>query len=208
MPVLGIHRPPEPEVGLHQERLADATLADDVDQCPVGREEPAPDRLHEEQPPAPGLLRHPRRLPGVERERLLAQDVLARPGGRRWCPPRGAVGRGHVDHVDVGIGGERVVVAVSGRDVEPVPERLGPLRRSGRHRRDGASLGPLHRLGEPGGDAPGPITPQRITVARVRRPRASHWHRDDAWSLPTCSGHPSLITLSSGPAWDNACLAS
>ena len=104
VPVLGIHRPAEPEVGLDQEGLADATLADDLDQRAVGRKEPAPDGLHEEQPPAAGLLRHACRLPGVERERLLAQDVLAGPeeaDGVRLVP---RVRRGDVDDVDVGIG--------------------------------------------------------------------------------------------------------
>ena len=130
MPVVGIHRPPESEVGLDQQGLADATLADDVDQGAVGRKEPAPDGLHQEQPPAPGLLRHPCRLAGVERERLLAQDVLARPEEADGVDLVARVRGGDVDHVDVGIGGECVVVAVAGRYVEPVAEGLGPLGRT------------------------------------------------------------------------------
>ena len=106
VPVVGIHRSPEPEVGLDQQRLADATRADDVDQGAVGRKEPAPDGLHQEEPPAPGLLRHPRRLAGVERERLLAQDVLARPQEADGVDLVAGVRRGDVDHVDIGIGGE------------------------------------------------------------------------------------------------------
>ena len=56
----------------------------------VGGKEPAPDGLHEEQSPAAGLLRHACRLPGVECERLLAQDVLPGLQEGRWCRPRDA----------------------------------------------------------------------------------------------------------------------
>ena len=104
VPVAPIHRPAEPEVGLDQQRLADATLADDVDQRAVDRKETAPDGLHEEEPAAPGLLRHPCRLTGVERERLLAQHVLAGPEEADGVDLVARVRRGHVDHVDIWVG--------------------------------------------------------------------------------------------------------
>ena len=153
VPVGGVHRPPESEVGLDQQGLADATLADDVDQGTVGRKEAAPDGLHQEQPPAPGLLRHPCRLAGVERERLLAQDVLSGLEEANGVHLVTRVRGGDVDHVDIGIGGECVVVAVARRYVEAVAEGLGPLGRTRGHGRDGAALGPLHRLRESRGDA-------------------------------------------------------
>ena len=74
--MLGVERPPEPEVRLDQQRLTDAVLPDDLDERTVGREEAAPDRLHQEQPPAPCLLDHRGGLARVEREGLLAQHVL------------------------------------------------------------------------------------------------------------------------------------
>ena len=123
-----------------------------IDQRPVGRKEPAPDRLHQEQPPAPRLLRHPRRLPGVERERLLAQDVLPGPEGVEGVLLVAGVGGGDVDDVDVGIGRQRVVVAVAGRNGEAVAEGLGPFGRTRGHGDDGAPVDQLHRFGETGGD--------------------------------------------------------
>src|ERR1700733_10438537 len=55
--------------------------------------------------------------------------------------------------------------------------------------------------------APGPTTPQRITVCPWRGggvAEGSRRHRDEALT-PISSGRLlSLVTLSSGPAWDNA----
>ena len=153
VPVVGIYRSPESEIGLDEHWLADATGADDVDQGSVGREEPAPNGLHQEESPAPSLLRHTGRLACVESERLLAQDVLARTQEGDGVNLVAGMRRGDIDDVDIGIGGECAVVVVASRDVEPVAEDLGPLGRTRSHGSDGASLGPLHRLGEPRGDA-------------------------------------------------------
>ena len=206
VPVVGVDGPAEPEVGLDQEGVADPPLADDLDQRPVGRQEPAPDRLHEEQPPAAGLLCHPCRLPGVERERLLAQDVLARTEEVERVLLMARVGCGDVDHIDVGVGRERFVVAVPGRDVEAVPEDLGAFGRARGDGRDGAPLDELHPFGEPGGDGaraddpPADHRPIPVHPASVR-----HWPCDDgAWIPPTARRLVLMITLSSGPAWDNA----
>ncbi len=154
VPVLGRDWTAEPEICLDQERLADATLADEIHQRTVGRQEPAPDRLHQEQSPAPRLLCHARRLPGVERERLLAQDVLPGPEGVEGVRLVARVRSGDVDDVHVRIGRQRVVVAVPGRNGEAVAEGLGPFGRTRGHGDDGAPVDQLHCLGEARGDRP------------------------------------------------------
>jgi hypothetical protein len=125
-----LHRPPEPEIPFDQQRLTDATVTDDLDQRPVGREESAPDRLHQEQSPVRGLLDHPGGLSRVERERLLAQDVL--PGTQEGQGIRfvARLRRGDVHDVHIRIGSERLVIAVPGRDGEPVAEIGGTFGRA------------------------------------------------------------------------------
>ncbi len=94
----------EPEVALDHERVPDPSLSDHVHQDFVRGQEPAPDCLHEEQPAAAGCLGHPRRLPRIEREWLLAQDVLPRPKELECVLLMARVRRCDVDDVDVGVG--------------------------------------------------------------------------------------------------------
>ena len=104
--------PPEPEVGLDEARVADPLLAEQVTQHGVGGQEPAPHRLHEEQPTGAGVGHHGAALQAVEGERLLAQHGLAGGQVEAGVPLVGGVGRGDVHDVDVGVGGEVLAGAV------------------------------------------------------------------------------------------------
>ena len=84
--------PPEPEVGLDEARVADPLLAEQVTQHGVGGQEPAPHRLHEEQPARAGVRHHGAALQAVEGERLLAQHGLAGGEEAGGCPARGRRG--------------------------------------------------------------------------------------------------------------------
>ena len=193
----GSSSPPESEVRLDEERLADAALPQDVDERPVRRKEATPDRLHDEEPAAPRLLDHGRRLASVECERLFAQDVLP---GAEESQSVGFVPRlrgGDVDDVDVGVGGQGVVVAVAGRNAEPVAEGRGTLGRARRHGHDGPAGGLRHGVGESRRDGTGPddAPPDHAPVLRPR-PRA---RCPGAGSRPSTSITTRPSTLSNVP---------
>ena len=76
-PVRRVDRHPEAEVGFDQQRFADATAVEDVDERPVRWQEPAPDRVHEEQAVRSRRVHHLPRLARVQRKRLLTEHVLA-----------------------------------------------------------------------------------------------------------------------------------
>ena len=170
-PVLRIQRPAKAEVGLDEYRLADPATGDDVDQVPVGGEEPAPDGLHEEQSSAPSHLDHFAGLAGVERQRLLTEHVLARLQEHQGVLDVSRLGRCDVHDVDL-------------VDPRPTPHsrRSAAERRTDRRRprRDPpdreatATISPPSTIvmasPKPTAMAPGPITPQRIMWPSLLRP--------------------------------------
>ena len=157
-----------------------------------------------------GLRRrgHPADLGGVQRHRLLAQDVLSglevAPGVRLVARVR----RRHVDHVDVGVLGERLLVLVPGEDVELVTEGVGPLDRSRRHRHDLTIVHVAHRPGETDGDPPRPddaptdhgstSTSTRATMSADDRPMCNRYR-------PGSTCHPAARRSAGGrPNIDSA----
>ena len=122
-----IERRPEAEVGLDQDRVADAALLEHPGEGLVRREEAGPDRLHQEQPTGAGGVDHLSTLCGVERERLLAQDVLARLEEEKGVVHVAGLGSRDVDDVDVRVGGEVLVAPVTMGDTEAVGELVGPF---------------------------------------------------------------------------------
>ena len=73
-----VHRRAKTEVAFGEERLADSPGIQDVTERAVRRQEPRPHCLHDETVLIACRRRDLTRLRGVDRERLLAQDVLAR----------------------------------------------------------------------------------------------------------------------------------
>ena len=132
--VVRLDRAPEPEIGLHEQRLADPTGPDQLDQRAVRRQEPAPDRLHEEDALATRLVHHPAGLTRVEGERLLAEHVLARSEQGEGVLHVARLRGGDVHHFDLGVFGQRGVVAIAGPNTETISEGVGVL---GGPRRDG-----------------------------------------------------------------------
>ena len=100
------------------------------------------ERLHQPDAGVRAGLDHPLRVGRGHGQRLLAQDVLAGPS--RGERPLGmeVVRQRDVDDIDVGVGEERLVRAVGGRDAELVGDgaRLGRVPRRDRH--DLAALRP------------------------------------------------------------------
>ena len=146
----------EPEIGLHEQRLADPTGPDQIDQRAVRRQEPAPDRLHEEDALATRLVHHPAGLTRVEGERLLAEHVLAPSEQGEGVLHVARLRSGDVHHFDFGVFGQRGVVAIAGPNTETISEGVGAL---GGSRRDGDDLPAvdhLHCVGEAGRDGARP----------------------------------------------------
>ena len=110
---------------------------------------------------APAGVDHPAGGLDVERQRLLAEHVLAVGGGRHHGLLVEAVGRGHDDGVDVGRR-EDGLEAFVGPAPEIGRERLGAVAVAVEHRGEGGPLGRLHRrsVAEPhdrtGADQPDP----------------------------------------------------
>ena len=103
VPVGRDHRAAPAEVRFHQERLANPSLAEDVSQRVVRRQEARPHRLHDEATRVGGSSDDLVGLHGVERERLLAEHVLARSQEEHRIGGVTGGGRRDVDGVDVGI---------------------------------------------------------------------------------------------------------
>lgn len=78
------------------------------------REEPRPDRFHQEQLLFPGRLHQFLRLRRIDREGLLAQHVLARQEAQHGVLVMVGMRGGDVDDVDVWVFDEVFVGAVSG----------------------------------------------------------------------------------------------
>ncbi len=127
--------PPEPEVGLDQARVTDPLLAEQVPQHGVRRQEPAPQRLHQEQPSRTGVGHHRTALQSVEGERLLAQHGLARGEEQARVPFVGGVRRGDVHDVDVGVGREILVASGASAGRRACRRRRRPARPTGSRRR-------------------------------------------------------------------------
>ncbi len=125
MTARGIDRAAKAEVRLDQQRFADLARAEDVAQRAVRREETRPHRLHDEAVPGTRRVDHVLRLRGVQRERLLAQHVLARFHGEDRVGRVARMRRRDVDRVDVGIRHQILVVPVVPLDPEPLRERFG-----------------------------------------------------------------------------------
>ncbi len=89
-PVVGRDRHAESEVGLHDERLAEASFGEQVAQRDVRREEPRPHRFHEEQSALAGA-RQPSRVPAAPTARAASRTARACPRrARRSCRRRAA----------------------------------------------------------------------------------------------------------------------
>ena len=102
----------------HGDDVAEQPLREPVADDGHVWQEPGPHRLHGEEPTLP---RHPEDLAGlggVHRERLLDQHVLAGPQREDCVVVVHRVRRGHVDHVDVRIGHQRLVAGMPVRDAE------------------------------------------------------------------------------------------
>ena len=95
-------------------------------------------------------------LAGVERERLLAQDVFAGGEVRQGVGLVPGVRRGDVHRIHVIVAGQRGVIGVAARHAETVAVLVGPLLRTGRDCDDLAAIDQPHRLGEANGDAARP----------------------------------------------------
>ena len=133
------------EVAVREERLDRPQLADRavghelVDARPQ-RVEAVHERLHQHDARSPAALDHPGGFGGVERQRLLAEYVLA--GLRGAAGPRRVqvVGQRDVHRLDVGIGEQVVVRTVVARDPQFPGRRRGAV---GVARGDRDDLAPL-----------------------------------------------------------------
>ncbi len=98
---------------LDEERLADARVIEQVTQRSVGRKEARPHGFHEEALLRFGSRDHLVRLRRVERERLLAEHVLAGGEEQQRVGRMTRMRRGDVHGIDVGVVGERLVAAAA-----------------------------------------------------------------------------------------------
>ena len=119
----------EPELRPHLADLADGAVGDESLGLADGRVRAHPHGLGEEEVARAGVLGELPAGGGVEGQGLLAEHRLAGVEAEQGVLEVPAVGAGHVDHVDVGVGGQRGVVAVGARVGRAVlgEERAGPL---------------------------------------------------------------------------------
>jgi len=164
---------PRRQVGPDADHVADPPRCGNVAGVPDQRIEAHPDGLHAEQLPPPGLGNHLAGLAGVQGERLLEQDRLARAEGQQRVLVVLTVGRGDVDDVEVRVGDQLGVGAVGAVRAEAVGQRGRPFAASRAHRHDLV----VRRLGDLGthhaGDAPGAedAPPDRIShIANLSPP--------------------------------------
>ena len=124
----------EAERGLHPPDRAQLAALDDLAHALRERVVPVVERLHHDEPGARRDRRHRFGFRGVRRERLLAEHVLARLQRRDRPLGMEPVGQRVVDRIDLGIGEERRVRVVHGRDPVLRREGLGAAAIAGRHR--------------------------------------------------------------------------
>ena len=108
-PVVGIERRAEAERARDHANLTDAPLVDERAQVHIPRKEPGPHRLHEEAALRDGAVGHRDDLLLVDRERLLAEHVLAAVEEQQRVGAMTAVRRADVHDVDLVIRGQRFV---------------------------------------------------------------------------------------------------
>ena len=149
--------------------VAQLARADDLDEALGQRVVLVVECLHHDDTRvAVGRLRHGPGLVGVGGERLLAQDVLARPEGGNGPVAVQPVGEGVVDRVDLGILHQRGVAADHPRNTLLAGEFGRPLVVARRHRGDGHAPRPPGRLDQGGGgDAGRPQDPDSQHAAII-----------------------------------------
>ena len=138
--LLGCHVGGEGKGRLDETNVADGLVAHQLDELLGLRMAAVHEGFHQEDAGALRGLDDGHRLRVVHRERLLAEDVLARLG--RADRPFGveAVRGGDVDDLHIGIREERVVRCVTPRDRELVAELVGALFIAAAHRHQRSGL--------------------------------------------------------------------
>ena len=116
------------EVGLDEAGFADHAVVEQFDELAVGRQEPRPHRLHQEQAAFACGVDHPTSLGGVQRERLLAEHVLARLQEHERVAFVARRRRGDVHDVDQRVRSQILIAAVCVRHVEALARMLAPDR--------------------------------------------------------------------------------
>jgi hypothetical protein len=132
----------EPEPALDRRQPPDPARGDELADGDPRRMVAVHERLHQQDPGLVGRGDHPLRVGDRQRQRLLAQDVLARAGGGDRPLGVKVVGERDVDGVDVLVGEQCLVRAVDARDGQ---RRRDPRRGLGIARRDRDDL----RVGRP-----------------------------------------------------------
>ena len=150
----GVSRHDVSEVGLDEAGFADHIVVEQFDQLAVRRKEPRPHRLHQEQTAVTCRVDHPTSLSSVQRERLLAQHVLARLQEHERVVFVARLRSGDVHDVDQRIRSQLLIAAVCVRNVETLGECSRPIDRS---RPDRDQMGVIDQrkvVGKPGRHRP------------------------------------------------------
>jgi len=108
------------EPALHRAELADPTGADELAYSLPRGVEAVHESLHQPDASSGAGVDHLLRLSCVQRQRLLAQDVLAGPGRRDRPLGVEVVRQRDVDRVDLVVGQQVLVRAMRLRDPEPI----------------------------------------------------------------------------------------
>ena len=137
-PVVRVDR--EGEGRTDESERADGSVVDQASQGGGPGLVPPHERLHQEDAARTAVFDHRLGLVGVQRQGLLAEDVLAEVGGEEDPGLVQLVGQGDVDGVDVGVGDGGLVGAVRCRDAELRGPGSGRLGVSAGDRPDGAGL--------------------------------------------------------------------
>ena len=110
-----LHILPEAQIRNNAMDIAQLAPLNHLPDANTQGKKPRPNRLHQKALLLPGRLDQPLRLPRIDREGLLAQDVFAREEAEHGVLVVVGVGRGDVDDVDVWVPDEVLVGAVGGR---------------------------------------------------------------------------------------------
>ena len=155
----GISRHDVPEVGLDEAGFADHTIVEQLDELAVGRQEPRPHRLHQEQAAIACGVDHPTTLRSVQRERLLAQHVLARLQEHERVAFVARLRSSYVHDVDQRVSRQLLIAAMRVRHVEPLGECSRPIDRSRPDRHEFGIIDQDEVVGEPDRHCPRPGDP-------------------------------------------------
>ena len=153
-PMVGVSGHDVSEVGLDEAGFADHTVVEQLDELAVGRQEPRPHRLHQEQTAIACGVDHPTPLRGVQGERLLAQHVLARLQEHERVAFVARLRSGDVHDVDQRVSCQILIAAVRVRHVEPLGECSRPVDRSRPDRHEVGVIDQREVVGEPGRHRP------------------------------------------------------